>query len=115
MFDFLKPKIPQSNVDDVKKLLDNKADIVLLDVRTPQEYEKTHIAQSINIPVDQIEKIITTKIPDKQKKIYVYCLSGSRSVFAVAMMLKLGYTNVFDISNGILAWRAKQYPLEITT
>ncbi|MBP9719198.1 MAG: rhodanese-like domain-containing protein [Candidatus Levybacteria bacterium] len=112
MFDFLKPKVPQSSVDDVKKLLDTKAKIVVLDVRTPQEYQKGHIENSINIPVDAIQKEVTTKISDKKTPIYVYCLSGSRSIFAVDMMIKLGYTHVFDITNGLLAWRAKQYPLE---
>lgn len=112
MFDFLKPKVPQINVEDVKSSIDTKEKIVLLDVRTPQEYQKAKIAESINIPVDEIEKRVSVVLADKKQKIAVYCLSGSRSVFAVDTMVKLGYTNVFDVANGFLAWRAKQYPLE---
>jgi len=112
MFDFLKPDVPSVSVDDVKKALDAKEQSVLLDVRTPQEYEKGHIHGSINIPVGEIEKTVVSLLPDKQQKIVVYCLSGSRSVLAVDMMIKQGYTHVFDMTSGLLAWRAKKYPLE---
>lgn len=112
MFDFLKPKVPQITVDDVKTSLAAKENVVLLDVRTPQEYQKGRISGSINIPVDEIENQVNRRVPDKKQKIFVYCLSGSRSVFAVNSMITQGYTNVFDITSGLLAWRAKQYPLE---
>jgi rhodanese-related sulfurtransferase len=112
MLDFLKPKVPQISVDDVRKSLDAKEKITIIDVRTPEEYKKAHILGSINIPVDEIVKKIPARVADKQQKIYVYCLSGSRSVFAVSMMVKLGYTNIFNVTSGLLAWRVKQYPLE---
>ena len=109
MDDFSQPTVPQVNVEDVKKALDAKEQCVLLDVRTPGEYTRGKITGSINLPVDQIQSDIETVIPDKSAKVYVYCLSGSRSVYAVDMMGKLGYTNVFDVSHGLLAWRVKGY------
>ena len=110
MFDFLYPKVPQVIAEEVKKAIENKEDIILLDVRTTGEYAKGKIAKSINLPVDEIPKKIEKLIADKSKKIYVYCLSGSRSVYAVDFMVKMGYTNVFDIKSGLLAWRAKGFP-----
>lgn len=103
--------IPQIPTDVVHKAIVEKADIILLDVRTPEEYERGKIEGSINVPVDNIASQITTNIPDKNKTIYVYCLSGSRSDTAVNTMIQLGYVNVFSITNGLLMWRAKKYPL----
>ncbi len=105
--------IPQITVDEVQKAIIEKADIILLDVRTPGEYRKGKIEGSINVPVDTINDQISTVIPDKNKIIYVYCLSGSRSEIAVEMLQKLGYVNAFNMTNGLLMWRSKKYSLSI--
>lgn len=111
MDDFSEPKVPQVTADEVKKAIDGKQTCVLLDVRTPGEYARGKIEGSINLPVDKVDSDILTVIPDKSAKIYVYCLSGSRSIYAVDTMVNLGYTNVFDMAHGLLAWRAKYFPV----
>lgn len=111
MFDFMLPKVPQVETKDLNDAIKANEDISILDVRTEGEYSKEKIQNSINLPVDQISRKIENAIPDKNKKIYVYCLSGSRSVFAVDTMIKLGYKNVFDIKNGLLSWRMNQFPI----
>jgi len=110
MFDSLFSHVPNIAVADVKKAIDAKEKVILLDVRTPDEYARDHISGSINIPFDEVELKVKKIIPDKKKKVYVYCLSGSRSVRAVAEMINLGYTQVYDIKQGLLAWRASGYP-----
>lgn len=109
MFDFLFPKVPQVEAELVKQAMDKKDNFILLDVRTPQEYAKGHLSKSINVPLDMVKSTIEGKIKDKTKTVYVYCLSGSRSVHAVNMMVELGFTKVFDMKSGLLAWRAKGY------
>jgi rhodanese-related sulfurtransferase len=111
MFGFNTPEVPQISADEVKKSIDEKSDVVLLDVRTTGEFEKGSIAQSINLPVDEIDKKIETVVSDKSKTIYVFCLSGSRSVYAVDTMIKKGYTHVFSITQGMLRWRGSGYPV----
>lgn len=111
MFDFMLPKVPQVEAKDLYEAIKEEENISILDVRTEQEYSREKIKNSINLPVNQIADKITNVIPDKNKKIYVYCLSGSRSVFAVDTMVKLGYKNVFDVKNGLLAWRVNQFPV----
>jgi rhodanese-related sulfurtransferase len=101
---------PQITVNEVYKAMNEKADIVLLDVRTPGEYNKGKIEGSINIPVDNISSNVMTSLPDKNKIVYVYCLSGSRSNIVVETMVQLGYTNVFSMTSGLLMWRSKKYP-----
>lgn len=112
MFGFLTPNVPQISAEEVKKALDENQDVLLLDVRTSEEFAKNRIKGAINVPVDQVEDKISSFIPNKERKIYIYCLSSSRSVHAVDTMQKLGYTNVYNLTSGLLAWRAKQFPLE---
>ncbi len=113
MFSFFSSNVPEIDSSEVKKALDAKQDIILLDVRTPMEYEKTKINGSINFSIENItnQKAIESIMPNKNATIYVYCLSGSRSNAAVQRMIAYGYTNVFSMKNGLLAWRMKRYPL----
>lgn len=104
--------MPTATVEELKKEIDNKSDITILDVRTPGEYARGKIKGSINLQLDDIPTHVEKPLTDKNKSIYVYCLSGSRSMIAVETMIKLGYKNVFDVKSGLLAWRANQYPLE---
>ena len=110
MFDFFTPQVPQLDAKELYNAIKNKDDCIILDVRTPHEFERGKIEGSVNLPVDEVEEKIEQLITDKNKKIYVYCLSGSRSVFAVSEMIKLGYKNVFDIAHGLLAWRVNKFP-----
>lgn len=112
MFGFNQPKVPQINAEDVLHAIQEKKDVLLLDVRTEGEVGRGKIENSINIPVDEVEKRIESEVPDKNATIYVYCLSGSRSTIAVDQMIKMGYKNVFSMTSGLLAWRAKNLPLQ---
>jgi rhodanese-related sulfurtransferase len=113
MFDFITPKVPQVEVKDLFDAIQKKEDFILLDVRTPGEYSKGKIAGSINLPVDEVKEKVESITPEKQKLVYVYCLSGSRSVVAVDAMIKLGYKKVFDVKSGLLAWRVSNFPVVI--
>src|SRR3989344_414635 len=110
MFDPGTNSIKSISVEDVKKSLGEGEDILLVDVRTPGEYEKAKITGSINIPLDEIPRKAESLFPDKNRKIYVYCLSGSRSEIVAKLLSELGFKNVFDTKNGLLAWRSKGYP-----
>ena len=67
---------------------------VLVDVRTPAEYEAGHIPTAINVPVDLIGTRPPTEVKDAL--IVVYCRSGNRSATARQILMDLGYTNVVD-------------------
>jgi phage shock protein E len=104
-------KISNVSAEDVKQAIDEKEDCILLDVRTQEEYSRGKIAGSINIPVNNVESDILSRIPDTSTKIYVYCLSGSRSIHAAQTLMNLGYSNVCNVTSGLLAWRVKGYPV----
>lgn len=110
MFNFLK-SVQSVTAEEVKQALDEKVDIIIVDVRTPEEYKKGHLDRSLLLPIDTLSEQAPSLLKDKEKTLYIYCLSGSRSTQATDILLKLGYTKAFNMTSGLLAWRSKGYPL----
>lgn len=111
MFHFFGPKVPQIYVEEVKQALDHKKKFVLLDVRTPHEFLEGHITRSKNVALSELMRRVEVEFPDKDETIFVYCQSGSRSNQAVGLMMRLGFTHVYNMTNGLLAWKSKGYEL----
>jgi phage shock protein E len=89
--------------EEAKKRLDSEKGIVLLDVRTKEEYDTGHIKGSILIPVDNLKEEAENKLKDKDAPIFVYCRSGNRSTTAANILVNLGYKNVYNLG-GINKW-----------
>lgn len=89
--------------EEAKKRLESEKGIILLDVRTLEEYSQKHIPSSLLIPVDMIEKEAPLKLTDKNAVIFVYCRSGRRSVTASEALVKMGYSKVYNLG-GIIDW-----------
>ena len=100
-FDFLK----QTDINQGIKEYQQREGAILLDVRTPQEYRDGFIPGSKNVPLQQLDKIITV-VENKDTALYVYCHSGARSRQAVSYLQHMGYTNVNNIG-GFAAYRGK--------
>ncbi len=77
--------------------------VILVDVRTEEEYNEGHIKTSINIPLDTLETEISNYVTDVNQPIMVYCRSGSRSGVAAAWLNENGYASVYDLG-GIQNW-----------
>ena len=103
MFGLFGNKIPTLSMQDAQAELAKDRSIILLDVRTKEEYNNGHIKGSINVPLDRLPVSIAQKVPNKRAKLFVYCLSGSRSSQACSWLMKNGYENVTNIG-GITAW-----------
>lgn len=88
---------------DAKAMLDNNPDVLLLDVRTAEEYAAGHIADSQLLPYDQIAARANELPADKTTPIIVYCRSGNRSAVAANTLAELGYTEIYDLG-GIQDW-----------
>ena len=89
--------------EEAKSILESDKDVILLDVRTIEEYKEKHIEGSILIPLNILEKEVEKEIPKKNQKIIIYCRSGNRSKTAANILLEMGYTNVYDLG-GINSW-----------
>lgn len=87
------------DADSVKEWQDDKEDFTLLDVRTPSEYSSKHIKGAKNIPVSNIKTVAEATFKDKDDFIVVYCQSGSRSKQAASALIKMGYTEVYDLGS----------------
>ncbi|MGV8982289.1 rhodanese-like domain-containing protein [Clostridium sp.] len=98
-------KASLSNItpEQAKKRLDSEKNIILLDVRTKEEYETGHIKDSTLMPVDTIKEESVKKLEDKEAIIFVYCRSGNRSATAANILIEQGYKNVYNLG-GINNW-----------
>ena len=96
---------PYNTTQGLEKLISEKAaPYILVDVRTPEEFESGAIPTAVNIPYDSIVDKAPTQ--DKGALVIVYCRSGSRSSMAASMLKRAGYTNVVDFG-GISKWKGQ--------
>lgn len=70
---------------------------ILIDVRTPEEYEKKHLSGAINIPIYEVENI-EDEINDKDTILLLYCKTGKRSKIVKSILLQNGYKNVYTFN-----------------
>jgi len=92
------------SAEEAKKMMDEKEDIIILDVRTEEEYQEGHIDGAILIPDNEITETAESILTDKSATILVYCRSGRRSANASKELSELGYTNIYDFG-GINNWK----------
>ncbi|MGE5324102.1 MAG: molybdopterin-synthase adenylyltransferase MoeB [Actinomycetota bacterium] len=93
--------VPEISVEDLKKKLDAKEDIFVLDVREPHEYKICNINGHL-IPLNDLPKRVGEL--DRDKETIVHCRSGVRSARAVGFLQQAGFQNVTNLAGGILAW-----------
>lgn len=98
-------------VAELQEMLKNK-DFVFINVHIP--FEGNIPGTDLSIPYNQIEKFADQLPQDKNAKIVVYCRSGSMSAIAARTLVKMGYTNVYNLAGGMIAWTQAGLPLEMT-
>jgi rhodanese-related sulfurtransferase len=91
--------------EELSRLLaDESANILLLDVRTLEEFNQGYIAGAVLSPYDALETMFREQ--DKARPIVLYCRTGNRSSIALRTLTWMGYTNVSDFG-GINRWRGQ--------
>lgn len=101
---FSKKRYQNIAQSEAKKRLSADKNILLLDVRTPEEYREIHIPGSKLLPLDQLPSGISKVVGDKNQEIIVYCHSGMRAAAACSQLADMGYTNVSNMG-GIISWK----------
>ncbi|MDZ7899276.1 MAG: rhodanese-like domain-containing protein [Arcicella sp.] len=106
MFSFFKTKKNYQNVDSItfNKLLGETPNAVLIDVRTSAEFKEKSIDGAINIDVMKSEFSEKIALLDTDKTYFMYCRSGNRSGNACNMMDALGFSNLYNLSGGLMKW-----------
>jgi len=101
----------QIRMEELKQMMDDKADFVLIDARGHDAYDKEHITGAISIPSDHLGEHIT-KDYDKDTTFVTYCsnLKCEASTVAATKLERYGYKKVLEYKAGIEDWRAHRYP-----
>jgi rhodanese-related sulfurtransferase len=90
--------------EEAKKMMDEESNLIILDVRTAEEFETGHIQGAVNISNTEITATAEKAIPDKSATILVYCRSGNRSALASKELSELGYSHIYDLG-GLVDWK----------
>ena len=85
-------------------------DAVVVDVRTPGEFQAGHLPQAVNYPLNSQDFGQKMAALNKNKPIFVYCLSGARSNAAANQLAGMGFARVYDMAGGMMQWRANGLP-----
>lgn len=88
---------------EAKAMIDEQEDVIVLDVRMPEEFAEGHLEDALLIPDYELDARAEAELPDKDALILVYCRSGRRSAAAAGKLAAMGYTNIYDMG-GILDW-----------
>lgn len=100
------------DANQFEKDLNTKSNIQLLDVRTPAEFESGHLKNAMFANwLDKKEFARRTEALDKNKPVYIYCLSGGRSAAAAKALRAKGFADVVEMEGGINSWKQANKPL----
>ncbi len=98
---------------EAQKLLEKDASIVVIDVRTPREFNAGHVASAKNINIGNPNfKTNISALKDDKKTYMVYCRTKNRSGVAVKFMLQQGFKNIYQITDGFAGWSRNKLPIK---
>lgn len=97
------PEYRKISAEEAYRMMNETGSVLILDVRTEEEYREQHIQDAVLIPDYELSQRAEIELPDKTVMILVYCRSGRRSENAAYELVGMGYTNVYDFG-GIIDW-----------
>jgi phage shock protein E len=95
---------------EAKALLAKNKRVVLLDVRTPEEFRQAHLRGALLIPLADLQKRVQ-EIP-RDRPLLIYCSVGARSGTAAAILASKGYREIYHMSDGLIGWYKRGFPIE---
>ena len=105
-----KTRVQEMDLETYKSEIDEPH--ILVDVREESEWAAGHVAGAVHLSKGVIERDIETQIPDKSKKIVLYCGGGFRSALVADNLRKMGYTRPITLDGGWRALKDSGLPLE---
>ncbi len=104
---------------DLEERRSNNPDLLIVDVREPDEFAAMHVDGSLNVPRGilesacewEYEETVPELVKARDREVVVVCRSGYRSVLAAHSMLLLGYSNVASLQTGLRGWKDYEQPL----
>ena len=110
-FAFAEDKAKHVKADEAAKII-AAGDVIIVDVRTPDEFKDGHIKGAKNIDIMSDDFAAQLAKIDKTKPVLVHCQAGGRSTRALPTFEKLGFTNLIHLDEGFGGWEAAGKPVE---
>ena len=107
-----KQRVRETTIPELKKRLDAKEELCLIDVREDHEWAAGHIPGAIHLSKGIIERDIEEKFPNREVEILLYCGGGYRSALVADNLQKMGYKRVVSVDGGWRGWTGAGYPVE---
>ncbi len=108
----IRKSIATVTLEEIKRRLDEKTPMILVDVREKEEFRDGYIPGAISVPRGFLEMQIEGKVTDKNAPIVLYCAGGTRSALAAKTLSDLGYTHVESANPGFVRWKDLGLPME---
>lgn len=106
-------RVPEVDVPEAERTLQQSPDIALIDVREKNEWDEGHIPGAAHVPRGYLELRIEGRVPDKSQPVLLYCAGGVRSVLAARTLQDMGYTDVRSMKGGYTSWKDAGKPFVI--
>ena len=98
------------SAEQARSLVESKPSLVVVDVRTPQEYASGYIDGAVSLCVECDAQLLLDNL-DPDDEILLYCRTGRRSANALRILRENGYEKVYNMAGGIEVWRNAGYPV----
>ena len=105
-----KSEITEIDTQGAQQRIDAGGNVVVLDVREPDEFDQGALPGALHIPRGHLEAQVEGKILDKSSTVVVYCAGGVRSAFAAKTLQELGYSDVLSVAGGFGKWKDEGRP-----
>ena len=89
----------------------NSEEALVLDVREDAEYKQGHLANAVHIPLGQLSQRLKELEQYRGRTVVAYCRTGNRSNSAASLLRRQGFTTVFNLAGGIVAWQNANLPV----
>jgi rhodanese-related sulfurtransferase len=106
-----KSQVTEVTVQQIKTDIDSGKEFVLLDVRSPYDYEAGHLPKAVNIPRGDLEFRIGKLYPNKDAVMVLYCRLGGASALSAKTLMDMGYKNVKSLKGAFKVWGESGYPI----
>jgi sulfur-carrier protein adenylyltransferase/sulfurtransferase len=100
--------VPAIGLEEARGLVGG--DAVFLDVREPAEWALGHLPDALHVPRADVAERIEQEVPDKSRRVVVYCARGNRSAIASQTLLARGYASVENLIDGFIEWERRGFP-----
>ncbi len=98
--------------EEAQRLIAADQNVIILDVRTPDEFAKKHIPNAVLLPIEELRGGNFSALPDKEQTILIYCWTGRRAEDAAAILVDNGYTKVYEFG-GLVDWKGPVFGTDL--